>query len=342
MSENNINENSPEKSILESEAENRSENPGEQPIPEEVASEEPPAMEEQAEEIIITEKAESVIPEALNNTEITEEENEKIKNEDLRSRFQEFFDDRVIDSRPKMTDILLTFYDLKNIDEELTDIDEEKGDLPDIINSIKEKIAATEKEFSEKKNSTVKLESERDKITEDNKSFEERINKYDEQKYDVRSNDEYDGIVKTIESLFTEVEKNEKRLKEIAGIHKLLTDDVDALSAKSVELNLDLTEKQTLLDELDEQYKQDESGLREKRVALLTKLNDKELNLYERINNSYKGEATAIVRKGNCSGCYNSIPPQRVIEIKSAELIFTCQSCGRILISEEILASKEN
>jgi hypothetical protein len=51
----------------------------------------------------------------------------------------------------------------------------------------------------------------------------------------------------------------------------------------------------------------------------------------------YKGEAAAIVRKGNCSGCYNSIPPQRVIEIKTAEKVFTCQSCGRILISEELI-----
>jgi len=58
------------------------------------------------------------------------------------------------------------------------------------------------------------------------------------------------------------------------------------------------------------------------------------VNLYERINGTYKGEAVAVVRKGNCSGCYNSIPPQRVLEIKSAEEIFQCQSCGRILVDE--------
>ena len=117
----------------------------------------------------------------------------------------------------------------------------------------------------------------------------------------------------------------------------MLATDVEGLEKRVEEMNTELSEKQSLLNELDEQYKQDESGLREKRAVFVEKLDPVSLGLYERINNNYKGEATAIVRKGNCSGCYNSIPPQRVIEIKSAEKIFTCQSCGRILIAEEII-----
>ncbi|MCB0729137.1 MAG: hypothetical protein KDD00_16850 [Ignavibacteriae bacterium] len=267
---------------------------------------------------------------------------EDVSGEESGSRFQEYFIEKDEGVVPKMTEILLTFYDLKNIDEELTEIEDEKGDLPEKIDSLSEKIKITEKELMEKNISTAKLEKEKAKLEEDDRSYEERINKYDEQKYDVRSNDEYDDVVKTIESLFEEVKKNETRIKEINGIHASLTKDIESLEIKVKELTDDLNEKQTLLNELDEQYQQDESVLREKRIALLTKLDEKNKNLYERINNSYKGEATAIVRKGNCSGCYNSIPPQRVIEIKSAEKIFNCQSCGRILISDEMLAARDN
>lgn len=280
-------------------------------------------------------------PETENSMNVSDSETDTSAEEETGSRFQEYFNELTEDIIPKMTETLLTFYDLKNIDEELTEIDEEKGDLPEKIDSLKDKIKITEKEMNEKKNSTDKLETEKSKLMEDNASYEDRINKYDEQKYEVRSNDEYDNVVKTIESLFEEVKKNEKRIKEIDGIYVSLKTDIESLENKIREFNEDLNENQTLLNELDEQYKQDESGLREKRIALLSKLDDKNSNLYERINNSYKGEATAIVRKGNCSGCYNSIPPQRVIEIKSAENIFTCQSCGRILISDEMLAARE-
>ncbi|MEO8664525.1 MAG: C4-type zinc ribbon domain-containing protein [Ignavibacteria bacterium] len=253
------------------------------------------------------------------------------------SRFQEYFTENVEANHPKMTDTLLRFLELKNIDEELTEIEEEKGDLPDTIESIKIKINFVEKELNEKKQSLQKLNEEDEKLKKDNGSYEEKINKYDEQKFSVRNNKEYDEIVKAIDSLFDEVEKNEARLKGIIEISGMLETDLTGLDAKVQEMKTELSEKQSSLNELDEQYKQDESGLREKRGELVIKLDPASLSLYERINKNYKGEATAIVRKGNCSGCYNSIPPQRVIEIKSAEKIFTCQSCGRILISEEII-----
>ena len=272
-----------------------------------------------------------------NEAPVSEAENNE---EDSRSRFQEFFNEDIQSSGPKMTETLLALHQLRSIDEELTEIEDEKGDLPDKIESIKSDIKTLEKELGEKKQSLSKLEDEKTKLTADNTSYEEKINKYDEQKYDVRSNKEYDEIVKTIDGLFEEVKTNESRLNDINEIYSMLETDIEELEKKTNELNSELTEKQTLLDELDEQYKQDESGLKEKRNELLTKLDSSSRTLYERINSSYKGEATAIVRKGNCSGCYNSIPPQRVIEIKSAEKIYTCQSCGRILIAEELLSQQ--
>ena len=267
-------------------------------------------------------------------------ENENSEDEPV-SRFQEYFNEEIEKNNPKMTGTLLTLYELRSIDEELTDIEDEKGDLPDKIELIKKDIESIEKELNEKKQSLLKLEEEKSKLISENESYEERINKYDEQKFDVRSNKEYDEIVKTIESLFEEVGKNENRIKDIDDIFSKLGTDVESLESRSNEATTDLTEKQSLLDELDEQYKQEESGLREKRNELLTKIDEASSLLYERINRSYKGEATAIVRRGNCSGCYNSIPPQTVIEIKSAEKLYTCQSCGRILIAEELLANKE-
>lgn len=263
------------------------------------------------------------------------------ENEESTSRFQEYFNEEVENNIPKMTETLLILHELRRIDEELTEIDDEKGDLPDKIESIRKEVETIGKEFNEKKQSQLKLEEEKSVLTKDNNSYEDRINKYDEQKFDVRSNKEYDEIVKTIESLFEEVSKNEKRIKDIEEIHSLLEKDLEALDTKTNDLNTQLTEKQSLLDELNEQYKLDESGLREKRNELLAKIDPASSALYERINKSYKGEATAIVRRGNCSGCYNSIPPQTVIEIKSAEKLYTCQSCGRILIAEEVLINKE-
>ncbi|MEO8210375.1 MAG: C4-type zinc ribbon domain-containing protein [bacterium] len=269
------------------------------------------------------------------NTEM--EKNEAENNENLAARFQEFFADTVEVQISKMNTALLTFLELKKIDEELNEIEEEKGDLPDSIELIKSNVEVLETQLEDKDQTLSKFEEEQSSLETESKSYEEKINKYDEQKYDVRSNKEYDEIVKTIESLFDEVAKNEIRVKDISELANKLREEISSADLKLVELKTELTEKQSQLDELNEQYKQDEFALNEKRKNLMSKLDTPSSALYERINNSYKGEATAIVRKGNCSGCYNSIPPQRVIEIKTAEKIYTCQSCGRILIAEELI-----
>lgn len=237
---------------------------------------------------------------------------------------------------PKRTEILKCFLRLREIDEELTDIEEEKGDLPSEINSIKEKISNVEGKLTARKERLSNLTDEMNSLKDENSSFEDKISNYDEQKFNVRSNTEYDEITKAIEALFETVEKNEKKIKEISKEIKGLNENSEDHEKVLKELTEDLDEKESQLNELNDQYMQDESGLRNKRKELITKLEPKYVQLYERINRNFKGEATAIVRNGNCSGCYNSIPPQRVIEIKSAENIFTCQSCGRILISEHL------
>lgn len=275
----------------------------------------------------------------MNNEMVSEEVSDEVSEEESGNRFQEFFSERVEADNPKMTEVLKIFLQMRDVDEELFEIEEEKGDLPENIDSIRSKIESLETKLGKKKNDQKETDDEKLKLEADNASYEERINKYDEQKYDVRSNNEYDEIVKTIESLFEEVKKNEFRIKEINANADAITAEINELESKYSELKTELDEKQALLNELNEQFQQEDIKLKEKRSELSTKLDPQSSALYERINKMHNGEATAIVRKSNCSGCYNSIPPQRVIEIKAAEKVYTCQSCGRILISEELMGS---
>jgi len=271
-------------------------------------------------------------------------ENESLdsNNEESSSVFHTFdsFEDE--SEVPKRTELLKNFLKLREIDEELTDIEEEKGDLPFEINTIKEKLEALTGSLDARKERLSNLKDEVNSLKDENSSFEDRISKYDEQKFNVRSNTEYDEITKAIEALFETVEKNEKKIKEINREIEGLSENSENNENQLNELKEDLSEKENQLNELNDQFMLDETALKDKRVELIKMIEPKYVQMYERINNNYKGEATAIVRNGNCSGCYNSIPPQRVIEIKTAENIYTCQSCGRILISEHLKMEDDN
>jgi predicted nucleic acid-binding Zn-ribbon protein len=251
----------------------------------------------------------------------------------------EYFEEDSDTKKPKVTEKLMTFYKLSKIDKELFEIEEEKGDLPDVIKNLKEKIASIEKEVSDRQKRVIDLNTTKDKLTASNKKTEERITKYEEQKFSAKNNKDYDDIMKTIDAGLEEMEGFEKKMKDITNEIKNEVDATNELTGRVEGLKTDLTEKEEVLHELDENYKSEEDEMKKDYNVLLKKLNAEDKALYTRLKKMFKGEVIAIVRKGNCTGCYNSIPPQKVIEIATAEKVYTCESCGRILISEEVLKS---
>jgi predicted nucleic acid-binding Zn-ribbon protein len=254
------------------------------------------------------------------------------------SRILEFFEYREGIQKPNQNEKLTLLYELTKIDKELAEIDEEKGDLPEKIRALTESIETIEKTIKEDSTKVEQFETEKQQLVKDNDAYESKISKYDEQKYNAKSNKEYDDIVKSIDGYMELIQKNEARIKEIESQNSVVTKDIEERTTKNEEYKKDLEENKDMLNELNTEFEDEEKELTAKREMLISKLDDETRSLYERINSgSMKGEATAIVRKGNCSGCYNSVPPQREIEIKMAEEIFTCQSCGRILIDESII-----
>lgn len=265
--------------------------------------------------------------------------NDQASKDDTPSVILEYFEEDSGAKKPKVTEKLMTFYKLSKIDKELFEIEEEKGDLPDVIKNLKAKIASIDKEVSERQKRVIDLNTTKDKLTASNKKTEDRITKYEEQKYSAKNNKEYDDIMKTIDAGLEEMEGFEKKMKDLTNEIKTEIDTTTELTAKLEGLNTELKEKEEVLHELDENYKTEEDEMKKNYNVLLKNLNGDDKNLYTRLKKMFKGEVIAIVRKGNCTGCYNSIPPQKVIEIATAEKVYTCESCGRILISEEVLKS---
>jgi predicted nucleic acid-binding Zn-ribbon protein len=267
-------------------------------------------------------------------------ESEPESENESESRVLEFFEENAEKDTLNFTNNLVSLYRLTRIDNELEEIEEVKGDLPEKIRKLKDEIKDIENKISVNQIMDKELSDEEIELNRECKLTEERMDKFDDQKYNVRSNKEYDDIMKAIDSCFEIIEKNENRIKEIKTTKEELNTEAEELNDNDKELNAELEENQKSLDELNKQFETEELELKGKRNDLIIDLGIAEKALYEKLNTTYKGEATAIVRNGNCSGCFNSVPPQREIEIRSATEIFTCQSCGRILIDESLIKSE--
>ena len=99
----------------------------------------------------------------------------------------------------------------------------------------------------------------------------------------------------------------------------------------------DLEVKKGELDEIVSETKQEEERLRDKAKDLETKIEPRLLQSFKRIRkNSRNGLGIVYVQRDACGGCFNKIPPQRQLDIRSRKKIIVCEYCGRIMIDPEL------
>lgn len=163
------------------------------------------------------------------------------------------------------------------------------------------------------------------------------VDKYKSQQENVRNNREYDFLTKEIEFQTLEIELCEKRIKEFTVEEKERSEEVDRSAIALEERQKDLDQKKNELDEIVAETKQEEEKLREKAKDLETKIDPRLLQSFKRIRkNSRNGLGLVYVQRDACGGCFNKIPPQRQLDIRSRKKIIVCEYCGRIMIDPEL------
>ena len=99
-----------------------------------------------------------------------------------------------------------------------------------------------------------------------------------------------------------------------------------------------LRTRESELDEIISDTQKEEEGLFKKLADVQAVIEDRLLTAYKRIrSNARNGLAVVPVQRDACGGCFNQIPPQRQLDIKSRKKIIVCEYCGRILVDDEII-----
>lgn len=232
---------------------------------------------------------------------------------------------------------LQNLYELQRIDTEIDKIKTLRGELPLEVQDLEDEIAGLETRIENLKVELGELDKTASTRKMDIKKAEEAIKKYSEQLDNVRNNREYDALSKEIEFQKLEIELQEKRIREaqkakaekealMEESKKRYADKVSDLEAKKGELN----------DIINETHK-DEESLQSKSEELAATIDERLLTAYCRIRaNARNGLAVVTVDRDACGGCFNKIPPQRQLDIRSRKKIIVCEYCGRILIDKYI------
>ena len=235
-------------------------------------------------------------------------------------------------------DRLRALYSLQMVDSEIDKIKTLRGELPLEVQDLEDEIAGLETRLGNLREEVVSLEKSVQKKHSEISDAEALIKKYEEQQNNVRNNREFDSLTKEIEYQNLEIELFNKKIKEFA----VQIEEKKVVIGESEELlnerKSDLENKKSELDEIISDTQKEEENLYKKLEKVQGIIEERLLAAYRRIrSNARNGLAVVSIQRDACGGCFNQIPPQRQLDIKSRKKIIVCEYCGRILVDDEII-----
>ncbi len=239
-----------------------------------------------------------------------------------------------------MRNKLRLLYGLQKIDSELDELLDLRGDLPEKVSQLQTKVQTLTSSIAELENFLKQGTVDRDWKEKETFVLLEKIDKYKAQQLKVRTNKEYDALTKEIDTASATIKKYEEEIEAHASLVQEKKDQKEELSAQLEILKEDLHENEKELKEILASTAKEEKGLMTQRGKILHLISADDLQSYTRIREAKKGKTVMPIKRGSCSGCFNIVPPQLILQIKMNDKIYLCEHCGRILISEEL--SKDN
>lgn len=242
------------------------------------------------------------------------------------------------DSDISVEEKLRTLYELQKADVSIDRILNRRGELPEEVQSIEAEIEGFKSKIARlnELNSglTLSISENKDKAA----ASDEAASKYRAQLNQIKNSREFDSIEKEIENLDLEKQIAEKFIGEAKLKIAENKDAIADLQQKAEVKAEDLRVKKEELDNIAQATAAEEKTLVSTRSALAAKIDERTMSAYERIRGSVHNHLAVVsVFNGNaCGGCFNTIIPQRLIDIASMKKLVICEHCGRIIVSPDM------
>jgi len=239
------------------------------------------------------------------------------------------------DSEMSVEEKLKTLYNLQAADSEIDKIIQLRGALPAEVEALETEISA----LKERSASIAAVVDQLTRNIADAKlsiaEHENTIQKYQHQLETITNSREYDSLNKEIENQDLLRQIDEKTINDTRfeiGEKKAELDDIkDRLTIREE----DLAAKKAELETIVEETAKEEAVLRARREECAAKIDARTMSAYERIRASVHNHlaVVGIYNGDSCGGCFNTITPQRRVEIASNKKLIICEHCGRIIIN---------
>ena len=230
-----------------------------------------------------------------------------------------------------MHKILSLLVKLQKLDLNLDKIRSDKESFLLQVNSYEKKIKQLEKELKEKKKETKEIKKKRREREERIEEIDILLSKHEEEKYKVKSQDEFDALDKEVTQLEKEKKEVEDVILDLMEREEIIARELPLYEKEKEEEKKRLKKNKNNSLEVIDKLIQKEEILKREREELICGLDNNILNQYEKLRKIRGGLAVARIEKGVCEACRVKVSTSLAYEVSQGKGIIYCENCSRIL-----------
>jgi predicted nucleic acid-binding Zn-ribbon protein len=224
--------------------------------------------------------------------------------------------------------------ELQQIERKVQDLKEQKARAPKQIAALQDEEREAERSLQEKQEMLKSTQKSRLELEREVEDLERRKAKSKEKLLEVKSNKEYQAMLKEIDDLddlirgcedriIEQMETAEVLVEQTREHERVLSEARNKLQREGAQLEMEATKADALIESLEGQKEQ-----------LEPQIPSDLLKRYQFLRANRGGVALAPVNKGTCQVCHMNLPPQAVIDLQKDEMMMHCPNCQRIIYWE--------
>jgi predicted nucleic acid-binding Zn-ribbon protein len=224
---------------------------------------------------------------------------------------------------------------IQSTDTRVAEIKREQEGAPKEIQRLRDDLDRLEKSMEQDLASLEDLKKGSMGLEKDLEEIEPKLKKSKAKLNDVKSNKEYQAVLKEIEELNALILQKEevmiKWMEEIEIQEKECADNNKRWEQSRKEYE---SEEKKFLQRMKELEKEVQF-LHEQRLKLSRKVDQDLLNRYTALNANLGNQVVVPVIDAVCGGCHLGIPPQQYNDLIKGDSLQSCPNCNRIIYFEE-------
>jgi len=197
--------------------------------------------------------------------------------------------------------------------------------------AMKSKAAGAQAGLDAARQRVKEIETRRKNLDLEVETKKGQINKYGQQQFETRKNDEYQALAREIEARKGEIIKIEDEEIELMEKAEQAAKQVEAANKVLKEAQAIVDNEVNQLNGSEKNLQKELAELESNRGELAAAVGEVPLGRYERIMKSRGDNVIVGIEHGVCGGCHMKIPAQVVLHCRAQQELTACTNCGRIL-----------